>query len=84
MQLMVSVHCCAFRKRGENTDQDFIGAAAVSLPLIYSSLQDIEKGAYPQGFFLNVDIPYRPLQHKVVHKASPCIHRVSVTIWVLK
>lgn len=80
---MVSVHHCAFRKRGESTDQDFIGAAAVSLPLIHSSLQDIEKGAYPQGFFLNIDIPYRPLQHKVTPQ-SFFVYIVTVMILVLK
>jgi len=51
-------------QRGKSTDKDFKSAAAVSLPLIKASLRDIQAGAYPEGFFLNVDIPWNPSAHK--------------------
>jgi 5'-nucleotidase len=54
------------RKRGKSTDNDFKLAAVVSLPLIKASLRDIQEGVYPTGFFLNVDIPLNPSNHKVI------------------
>jgi hypothetical protein len=38
----------------------------VSLPLIKASLRDIQEGVYPTGFFLNVDIPLNPSEHRVI------------------
>ena len=55
-----------FRKRGQSTEKDFKTAAAVSLPLIKASLRDIQEGVYPTGFFLNVDVPFNPAEHKVI------------------
>jgi 5'-nucleotidase len=51
-------------KRGKSSDDDFKSAAAVSLPLIKASLRDIQGGVYPKGFFLNVDLPASPSEHK--------------------
>ncbi|KAG0556659.1 hypothetical protein KC19_11G070300 [Ceratodon purpureus] len=51
-------------KRGQSTEKNFKTAAAVSLPLIKASLRDIQEGVYPTGFFLNVDVPFNPAEHK--------------------
>lgn len=51
-------------KRGQSSDKDYKSAAAVSLPLIKASLRDIHEGVYPNGFFLNVDIPSSPSEHR--------------------
>eukprot|EP00249_Psilotum_nudum_P028915 c38930_g1_i1 orf=334-1554(-) len=51
-------------KRGVSNEKDFITAADVSLPLIHATLNDIERGVFPKGFFLNIDIPTNPAQHK--------------------
>eukprot|EP00249_Psilotum_nudum_P009547 c22006_g2_i1 orf=244-1059(+) len=51
-------------KRGVSNEHHFIAAAEVILPLIHLALNDIEKGVFPKGFFLNIDIPSNPAQHK--------------------
>eukprot|EP01018_Ginkgo_biloba_P031454 Gb_18886 [translate_table: standard] len=51
-------------KKAESSDSDFKEAAEVCLPLIYAALRDIEKGVYPIGYLLNVDVPTRPSANK--------------------
>jgi len=50
--------------RGESHNTDFRIAVQACLPLIDAVLSHIMKGSYPQGFFLNVDVPVNPGQHK--------------------
>lgn len=51
-------------KRGESNESDFTVAAAVCLPIILAALTDIERGVFLEGFFLNIDVPTNPAQHK--------------------
>eukprot|EP00252_Welwitschia_mirabilis_P009353 TRINITY_DN2190_c0_g1_i1.p1 TRINITY_DN2190_c0_g1~~TRINITY_DN2190_c0_g1_i1.p1 ORF type:complete len:322 (+),score=55.78 TRINITY_DN2190_c0_g1_i1:346-1311(+) len=50
--------------RGKSQDIDFKLAAQACLPLINAVASNIKKGAYPPGFFLNVDVPVDPSNHK--------------------
>lgn len=50
--------------RGESHQTDFRIAVQACLPLIDAVLSHLMKGTYPQGFFLNVDVPVNPGQHK--------------------
>lgn len=51
-------------KRGQSNDRDFKAAAGICLPLIHAALHDIEKGVFPKGFFLNIDVPTNLAQHQ--------------------
>lgn len=37
----------------------------VCLPIINATLRDIEKGVFPKGFSLNVEVPTSPSTNKV-------------------
>lgn len=50
--------------RGESNARDFGPAVEACLPLIDAVVSHIVKGSYPQGFFLNVDVPPISTQHK--------------------
>ncbi|GLJ22219.1 hypothetical protein SUGI_0417590 [Cryptomeria japonica] len=49
---------------GESNDMEFRAAVEACLPLIDAAVSHILKGTYPQGFFLNVDVPSTPTQNK--------------------
>lgn len=54
-----------FRKKDVSSETDLKDAASVCLPLIYATMKDIEKGTFPKGCLLNVNIPSCPLRNKV-------------------
>ncbi|KAK4838713.1 hypothetical protein QYF36_015850 [Acer negundo] len=51
-------------KKDVSCETDLKDAANVCLPLIYAAVNDIEKGNFPKGCLLNVDIPSCPLTNK--------------------
>uniref|UniRef100_A0A0D6QSL7 Survival protein SurE-like phosphatase/nucleotidase domain-containing protein n=1 Tax=Araucaria cunninghamii TaxID=56994 RepID=A0A0D6QSL7_ARACU len=51
-------------RRGHSHDTDFRIAAEACLPLIDAVVSHLMEGSYPQGFFLNVDVPSNPAQNK--------------------
>lgn len=51
-------------KKDESRESDLKDAVSVCLPLITAAIRDIEKGNFPKGFFLNVEIPASPLTNK--------------------
>ncbi|KAJ7539276.1 hypothetical protein O6H91_11G084600 [Diphasiastrum complanatum] len=50
--------------RGQSSDKDFKVTANICLPLILAVLDAIAKGTYPTGYFLNIDVPTHPSEHK--------------------
>ncbi|TXG68080.1 hypothetical protein EZV62_009355 [Acer yangbiense] len=56
-------------KKDVNCETDLKDATNVCLPLIYAAVKDIEKGNFPKGCLLNVDIPSCPLTNKLVMRA---------------
>lgn len=54
-----------FRNKDVSCETDLKNAANVCLPLIYAAVSDIEKGTFPEGCFLNIEIPSCPLANKV-------------------
>ncbi|XP_019194566.1 PREDICTED: uncharacterized protein LOC109188372 isoform X2 [Ipomoea nil] len=51
-------------KKDESQESDFKDAASVCLPLITAAIRDIEKGAFPKGCLMNVEVPTSPLANK--------------------
>ncbi|CAN4098517.1 unnamed protein product [Withania somnifera] len=51
-------------KKDESRESDFKDAVVVCLPLINAALRDIEKGAFPIGCLLHVEVPKSPLTNK--------------------
>ncbi|KAK3210464.1 hypothetical protein Dsin_015170 [Dipteronia sinensis] len=51
-------------KKDVSCETDLKDAVNVCLPLIYAAVKDIEKGNFPKGCLLNVDIPSCPLTNK--------------------
>ncbi|KAH6793226.1 Survival protein SurE-like phosphatase/nucleotidase [Perilla frutescens var. hirtella] len=45
-------------------ESDFKDAVTVCLPIINAALRDIEKGVFPKGFSLNLEVPSSPLLNK--------------------
>lgn len=46
--------------------QDFIQAAKVCLPIIIAVMTEIRNNAFPQGCFLDIEIPNDVKNHKVI------------------
>ncbi|CAA7407741.1 unnamed protein product [Spirodela intermedia] len=51
-------------KKDESQESDFRAAADSCLPLIITTIRDIDKGVFPKGCFLNIDIPTSPATNK--------------------
>eukprot|EP00252_Welwitschia_mirabilis_P007534 TRINITY_DN1897_c0_g2_i1.p1 TRINITY_DN1897_c0_g2~~TRINITY_DN1897_c0_g2_i1.p1 ORF type:complete len:385 (+),score=85.11 TRINITY_DN1897_c0_g2_i1:392-1546(+) len=51
-------------KDTESSDDDLKEAAKICLPLIHASVQDIQKGLFPKGCALIVDVPTHPSDYK--------------------
>ncbi|XP_031473578.1 uncharacterized protein LOC116246035 [Nymphaea colorata] len=51
-------------KKDESHESDFKEAANVCLPLINAAIRDIEKGVFPKGCLLNIEVPSSPSKHK--------------------
>ncbi|TXG61585.1 hypothetical protein EZV62_012948 [Acer yangbiense] len=62
-------------KKDVSCETDLKDAANVCLPLIYAAVKDIEKGNFPKGCLLNVDIPSCPL----TNKGNGHVHGLKVT-----
>lgn len=59
---MLSIFC---RKTDGSEESDFKDAVTVCLPIINAAIRDIEKGVFPKGFSLDVEVPTSPLANKV-------------------
>lgn len=59
------------RSRGKSTVQDLKLAAEVCLPLINAVLIELKNKTYPEGSFLNIDIPTDVAHHKVTLNIWP-------------
>lgn len=64
-----------------SSDDDFTAAAEACMPLVSAALRDIGAGAFPSGFFLNVDLPTHPQQAKGVRVSRQGSYRI-VPRWV--
>lgn len=51
-------------KKDGSEENDFKDAVTVSLPIINAAIRDIEKGVFPKGFSLDVEVPTSPLANK--------------------
>ncbi|KAL3824462.1 hypothetical protein ACJIZ3_020491 [Penstemon smallii] len=51
-------------KKDGSQESDFKDAVTVCLPILNAAIRDIEKGIYPKGFSLNVEVPTSPLANK--------------------
>ncbi|CAA0814614.1 Survival protein SurE-like phosphatase/nucleotidase [Striga hermonthica] len=51
-------------KKDESQVSDFKDAVTVCLPIINAATRDIEKGAFPKGFSLDIEVPVSPLANK--------------------
>ena len=54
-----------FRVAGQSSVNDLKLSAEVCMPLINAIVTEIKNGTYPQGSFLNVDVPTDAAHHKV-------------------
>jgi len=54
-----------FRVAGQSSVNDLKVSAEVCMPLINTIVTEIKNGTYPQGSFLNVDVPTDAAHHKV-------------------
>lgn len=54
------------REGGKSNVDDFKLAAEACLPIICGVMAEIKKKTYPQGCFLNVDVPTDVVNHKVI------------------
>ncbi|KAJ4870256.1 Survival protein SurE-like phosphatase/nucleotidase [Raphanus sativus] len=51
-------------KKDESQESDFKDAVGVCLPLINTTIRDIEKGVFPKDCSLNIEIPTSPSSNK--------------------
>ncbi|KAK4427350.1 5'-nucleotidase SurE [Sesamum alatum] len=51
-------------KKDGSEEKDFKDAVTVSLPIINAAMRDIEKGVFPKGFSLDVEVPTSPSANK--------------------
>ena len=54
-----------FRVAGQSSVNDLKVSVEVCMPLINTIVTEIKNGTYPQGSFLNVDVPTDAAHHKV-------------------
>ncbi|KAM7471832.1 hypothetical protein LguiA_010015 [Lonicera macranthoides] len=51
-------------KKDESQESDFKDAVSVCLPLLNAAMKDIEKGNFPKGCLLNIEVPTSPSTNK--------------------
>ncbi|CAA0821145.1 Survival protein SurE-like phosphatase/nucleotidase [Striga hermonthica] len=51
-------------KKDVSPESDFKDAVTVCLPIINAAIRDIEKGSFPKGFSLDIEVPGSPLTNK--------------------
>jgi hypothetical protein len=54
-----------YRVAGRSSVNELKVSAEVCMPLINAIVTEIKNGTYPQGSFLNVDVPTDAAHHKV-------------------
>ncbi|EPS57329.1 hypothetical protein M569_17488, partial [Genlisea aurea] len=64
--------------KDESLESDFKDAVAVSSPIITAVVRDIRNGVFPQGFFLDVELPCSPLSNKGIKVTKRSFRRYSV------
>ncbi|GFP85697.1 5'-nucleotidase sure [Phtheirospermum japonicum] len=67
-------------KKDVTSESDFKDAVTVCLPLINAAIRDIDKGIFPKGLSLNVEIPTSPLANKGL-KLTKHSHWRSMLSW---
>ncbi|CAN6457081.1 unnamed protein product [Victoria cruziana] len=67
-------------KKDESPESDFREAANVCLPLISAAIRDIEKGIFPKGCLLNIEVPSSPSKHKGF-KITKCSQQRPIPTW---
>lgn len=58
----IAIYC---RKKDGSEESDFKDAVTVCLPIVNTTIRDIEKGVFPKGFSLDIEVPTSPLANKV-------------------
>ncbi|KAK6128053.1 hypothetical protein DH2020_038217 [Rehmannia glutinosa] len=66
-------------KKDISQESDFKDAVSVCLPLINTAIRDIEKGIFPKGLSLNVEIPTSPLENKGFKLTTQSLWRSSLS-----
>ncbi|KAL0319399.1 UNVERIFIED_CONTAM: 5'-nucleotidase SurE [Sesamum angustifolium] len=66
-------------KKDGSEENDFKDAVTVSLPIINAAIRDIEKGVFPKGFSLSVEVPTSPLANKGVKVTKRSLWRSTLS-----
>ncbi|KAI3455573.1 hypothetical protein Pfo_012236 [Paulownia fortunei] len=67
-------------KKDGSEESDFKDAVTVCLPIINAAIRDIEKGIFPEGFSLDVEVPTSPLANKGIKVTRRSLWR-STLCW---
>ncbi|KAL0380539.1 UNVERIFIED_CONTAM: 5'-nucleotidase SurE [Sesamum angustifolium] len=66
-------------KKDGSQESDFKDAVTVCLPLINAAMRDIEKGIFPKGLSLNVEVPTSPLTNKGLKVTKQSLWRSTLS-----
>ncbi|PIN20667.1 5'-nucleotidase [Handroanthus impetiginosus] len=66
-------------KKDESQECDFKDAVTVCLPLINAAIGDVEKGIFPKGLSLNVEVPTSPLTNKGLKVTKQSLWRSTLS-----
>ncbi|KAK4413783.1 5'-nucleotidase SurE [Sesamum alatum] len=66
-------------KKDVSQESDFKDAVTVCLPLINAAIRDIEKGIFPKGLSLNVEVPTSPLTNKGLKVTKQSLWRSTLS-----
>ncbi|KAL0429906.1 UNVERIFIED_CONTAM: 5'-nucleotidase SurE [Sesamum radiatum] len=66
-------------KKDGSQESDFKDAVTVCLPLINAAMRDIEKGIFPKGLSLNVEVPTSPLTNKGLKVTKQSLWRSNLS-----
>ncbi|KAL0415089.1 UNVERIFIED_CONTAM: 5'-nucleotidase SurE [Sesamum latifolium] len=66
-------------KKDGSEENDFKDAVTVSLPIINAAIRDIEKGVFPKGFSLDVEVPTSPSANKGLKVTKRSLWRSSLS-----
>ncbi|KAL0354536.1 UNVERIFIED_CONTAM: 5'-nucleotidase SurE [Sesamum radiatum] len=66
-------------KKDGSEENDFKDAVTVSLPIINAAIRDIEKGVFPKGFSLDVEVPTSPSANKGLKITKRSLWRSSLS-----
>ncbi|XP_051148195.1 uncharacterized protein LOC127263206 [Andrographis paniculata] len=67
-------------KKDKSEESNFKDAVTVCLPIITATIRDIEKGVFPKGFLLDVEVPNSPLTNKGIKVTKRSLWR-STLCW---